>query len=261
MSGCDRPTRDDGYVCDTDLDDFAKALGEVPWIDEEIDTTITKQRAATSGGSASAETALPYNAEASKRADSLRTALVTLVRFCNEEGVRSSDPSNDGPADNVVALSRWLLWRVDGLAFNDMAAEFIADVMTAVHDCRRIIDLPPERKYAGPCPECKRDLYHRPTAADVKCPGCGQVYDVAEVQAWMQDRIREHMKDRLVTAHEGATLLGRMGLETPQREIGRWHERGLLASAGNAAGAVGGRERRLYRFDEILRLAARRASA
>lgn len=274
MSRCDKPTRDDAYVCDDDLDDFAKALGDVPWLSDELDITITKQRAATGGdgvrsaacscadGDDKCQHALVlFHVKASECADRLREQMALLARHCREDGVRSSDPSNSGPANNLVSLSRWLLWRVDGLAFNDMAAEFIADVLIAVRDCRRVIDLPPERAYAGPCPECKRDLYHRPAATEAKCPGCGQVYDVAEVQAWMQDRIREHMTDRLVTSHEGATLLGRMGLETPQREIGRWHERGLLPSSGNAAGAAGGRERRLYRFDDLLRLAARKASA
>jgi hypothetical protein len=253
---CGKPTRDDAYICDDDLDSFARLLGEVPWIDDEIDTTIAKLRAATSGGSASAETALPYNAEASKRAGALRTALVTLVKFCDEEGVRSSDPSDGLPANTVVAMSRWLMWRVDGLAFNDMAEEFIADASAAIRDCQRIIDLPPERAYAGPCPECKRDLYHRPTAAQVKCPGCGQRWDVGEVNAWMQDRIREHMEDRLVTSREGATLLSRFGLETGQRTIDKWHERGKVSEAGHDA-----KGRRLFRWDELLTLAARHAKA
>lgn len=253
---CGKPTRDAAYVCDDCLDTFAKRLGDVTWLDEELATTIAKQKSAGASGPPSAETALPINIAASERAETLRHELVMLVRFCAEEGVRASDPSGDLPENTIVAMSRWLLWRVDGLAFNDMAHEFVSSVTTAIRDCQRIIDLPPERSYAGPCPECKSDLYHRPAATEAKCPGCGQVYDVAEVQAWMQARIEEHMTDRLVTSREGSTLLSRFGLETGQRTIDKWHERGKVAEAGHDA-----KGRRLFRWEELLTLAARHAKA
>lgn len=269
MPDCDRPTRDDAFVCDDCLDDFAKVLGEVPWLGDELETTIAKQRAATSSDGGRAATCscdddddkcqhslLPYHLKASELSDGLRQQMGLLARHCIEDGVRSSDPSDDLPANDLVALSRWLLWRVDGLAFNDMAAEFIADVTKAVRQCRRVIDLPPERAYAGPCPECKRDLYHRPNDAEAKCHGCGQRWDVAEVNDWMQDRIREHMTDRLVTAREGATLLSRFGLETGQRTIDKWHERGKVAEAGHDA-----KGRRLFRWEDLLTLAARHERA
>lgn len=258
---CDKPTRDDAYTCDDCLDDFAKVLGNVTWIDAELETTITKQRAATSGGAPSAEVALPYNAKASELAGELRLALVNLVRLCIEEGVRSRDHRDREPGNTLVAMSRWLLWRVDGLAFNDMAPEFIRAATEAIRACERIIDLPPDRSYAGPCPECKRDLYHRPDAAEVNCHGCGQRWDVAEVTVWMQDRIRDHMDGLLVTAREGSTLLSRAGIETTQRAIDKWHERGLLLEAGHVAPEGGGRPRRLYRWDDVLALAARNQRA
>lgn len=253
---CDRPTRDDAFSCDECLDAFARRLGDVPWIDEEIQTTIAKQKAAGDSGSPSAETALPINIAAVERLGTLRHELVMLVRFCSEEGVRSSDPSDDLPENTVVAMSRWLLWRVDGLAFNDMAPEFIDSVTKAIKACRRIIDLPPERKYAGPCPECKRDLYHRPDAAEVRCPGCAQRWDVGEVNAWMQARIQAHMKNRLVTAREGATLLGRLGLSVEQGTIDKWHDRKRIEDAGKTA-----KGHRLYRWDQLLDLAAQQQRA
>lgn len=270
---CGKPTKDDAYICDDDLDAFVKVLGEVTWVDEEIETTITKQRAA--GGNDGAKSAgcsckddddkcqhalVPFHTKAAELRDALRHELALLVRFCDEEGVRSSDPSEGLPSDGIVHMSRWLLWRVDGLAFNDMAEQFIADVARAVRDCERIIDLPPERSYAGPCPECSRDLYHRPAATQVRCSGCGQKWDVAEVNDWMRSRIEAHMADRLVTAHEGSTLLSRLGIETAQRTIDKWHERGLIAEAGHVA-PEGKRPRRLYRWDELLKLAARTVRA
>lgn len=266
---CDRPTKDDAYVCDDCLDKFARTLGDVTWLDDELETTIAKQRAAggTDGGKSAGcsckddddrcqHALVPFHAKAVELRDALRHELALLVRFCSEEGVRASDPSGVLPENTIVAMSGWLLWRVDGLAFNDMAEQFIVDVTKAVRECRRVIDLPPERSYAGSCPECSRDLYHRPAATEVKCSGCGQKWDVGEVNAWMQERIREHMEDRLVTAREGATLLSRFGLETGQRTIDKWHERGKVAEAGHDA-----KGRRLFRWDDLLTLAARHTRA
>ena len=34
---------------------------------------------------------------------------------------------HDLPADNLVALSRWLLWRVDGLGLHDIGPEAVAE--------------------------------------------------------------------------------------------------------------------------------------
>lgn len=266
---CGRPTRDDAYACDECGDKTARALGDVPWLVEELETTITKQRATEANeGSASATCSckdtddecqhalVPFHVPAAEKRDALRHALVSAVRFCREEGVRNSDPGPDWPDDTLLSMSRWLLWRVDGLALNDMGEEITRAIRDTVRACRHVIDKPPERAYAGPCPECKRDLYHRHHAAEVGCSGCGQRWDVGEVNKWMQERITEHMENKLVTAREGATLLGRLGLPVEQGTIDKWRERNRIAEAGhNPAG------HRLYRWDDLLALAARHAKA
>lgn len=254
---CGRPTRNNAYICDNDLDTFARDLGDITWLDNELETTIAKQRALGGDtGAPNAETPLPYNHTAADKADTLLLKLATLVRFCTEERIRSSDPVTALPPRNRIAMSRWLLWRIDGLAHNDLAHQLINDITTAINDCRRAIDLPPERAYAGPCPECKRDLYHRPDATEVRCTGCGQKSDVSEVTAWMRARIDEHMTDRLVTAREGATLLGRLGLSIEQGTIDKWHARKRLEDAGATP-----KGHRLYRWDDLLTLAARHQRA
>lgn len=265
---CGRPTRDDAYVCDTCLDNLSRDLGDIPWLATELDTTLTGERSpvAQDGGRSAkcsckdeddkcSHGLVPFNVAASDASRNLKHELVMLVRFCLEEGVRSRG-GDDMPADDLVSLSRWLMWRTDGLAFVDMAPEFVRSVRAAVTTCRRVVDLPPERSYAGPCPECKRDLYHRPDAAEVKCSECGTTWDVGEVVAWMRDRITEHMADRLVTAREGSTLLSRYGIEVGQGTIDKWHNRGLIVHAGHEQRA-GKDGPRLYRWDELLTLAAR----
>lgn len=250
-TGCDRPTRDNAYICDDDLDQFAKVLGDVTWLDDELETTITKQRAATNGdGARSNETPLLFHAAASDSRDKLASELWTLVRFCVEEHVRASDPMTALPDRNIIAMSRWLLWRVDGLAYNDLAHELIASTSAAVRTCQRIIDRPPDRRYAGPCSECKRDLYHRPDATEVTCTGCGQRWDVTEQQAWTNGQILEFLTGRLVTASEGAKYLGRLGIEVKQETIGKWRERKRIVGAEV-------NQRWVYRWDDLVELAAR----
>ena len=259
---CGNPTRDDAYTCDPCGDKLARALNEMPWLDDELETTIGNQRAAnTEGGSRSAEKAMMFNAAASAKRDRLRHELVMAVRFCAEEGIRHQSASDDLPDDTLTAMARWLLWRVDGLALNDMGGEIGQAIIDAARACRRAIDAPPERRYAGPCPECSRDLYHRPDATDVKCHGCGQTWEVAEVNEWMEKRINEHMTNKLVTAREGATLLGRLGLSVEQGTIDKWHQRGRLAEAGRTPPKGDRDGHRLYRWEELLAVAARQGKA
>lgn len=277
MSGCencDKATRDDAHLCDDCGDRAARWIGEIPWLDEELETTIGKirgvaydglgggpghERAERDKGEAkdrlmagAHEIALPINIHASKKRDELRHALVMAVRFCDEEGVRHRCPDNDLPDDNLIAMSRWLLWRVDGLTLNDMGPQVLADVVNAARACKRAIDTPPERRYAGPCPECKRDLYHRPDAVEVNCSGCGQRWNVAEMGAWMRQRLDEHLADRLVTVREGCTLLGRYGITVPLDTIESWKRRGRLTERGENP--------RVYRWDDLRDLAIEHAT-
>lgn len=252
MCRCGKPTRDDAYVCEDCLSDLAKALGDIPWLVEQLDITLTKSRGvdySAMGTSASAETPLPIDQRAFEANTVLRHALVMWIRFCEEEEIRHQSATNDLPADNLTAMSRWLLWRVDGLGLNDLGSDAVSEVTRAVGRCRMVIDRAPEHRYAGPC-ECGRDLYAKPGAKDAKCPGCEREYDVDELVEWM----RAGVSGRLVTAHEGATLLGRFDLPTAQDTIGKWHQRKRIVDHGsNAAG------HRLYLIDDLMTLAAQHA--
>ena len=59
------------------------------------------------------------------------------------------------PDDNLPALSRWLLWRVDGLALHDIGPEVVVEVTSAVAHCHRLIDRPADRQYLGVCDVCQ----------------------------------------------------------------------------------------------------------
>jgi hypothetical protein len=245
--GCGRPTRDGAYVCDDCGDRLARALGDLAWLEEQLAITIGKQRGApTEGGPAGAEKALPFNVAAGEVRDNLRNTLVGWIRVCAEERVRSSDPKDGLPDDNLKAMGRWLLWRVDGLAFHEAGYEAVDEIVYAVARAQQAIDRAPERQYVGPC-ACGRDLYRKPGAVMVKCKACEAEYD-AEA---LTDNLRGQVMGRLVTAREGATLLSRFDLETGQGTIDKWHARKRIIDHGHDA-----KGRRLYLLDDLMTLAA-----
>lgn len=250
---CGKPTRDDAYVCEDCLGDLARALGDVPWLVEQLDITLTKSRGidyTALGGSPSSERPLMIPQAAYDASTGLRQALVMWVRFCDEETIRNQSPKAGMPADTPQAMSAWLLWRVDGLGLSDLGCDAVSEITRAVGRARQVIDRPAERKYAGPC-ACGRDLYSKPGAKLTKCKGCEREYDVDDMLAWM----RAGVLGRLVTAHEGATLLGRFELPTAQKTIDSWHDRKRLLDHGrNAEGRL------LYLIDDLIGLAAKNAA-
>lgn len=249
---CGTPTRDEAYCCDDCLGDLSIALGELPAIVEQLDITLQKARGVdytALGGSPSSESPLPISYAAYEASTQLRQVLVMWVRFCVEEQIRHQSASTDLPADNLRAMSRWLMWRVDGLGLNDLGPDAVSEITRAVGRCRVVIDRPEERQFDGPC-ECGRDLYSKPGSKTTKCKGCEREYGVDEMRAWMETELG----GKLFTAREGSTLLGRMGLPTAQKTIDKWHERGRLLDHGSNADAP---PRLLYLLDDLIGLAAR----
>lgn len=246
---CGRETRDEAYVCDDDLGNLAKMLGELPWIVEQLDLTLTKARGidyTALGGAAGSEVALPLDVRAMDASRALRQALVMWVRFCDEEQVRHQSPLEGLPKDDVVSMSRWLLWRVDGLGLSDMGWDAVSELTRAIGKCRMVIDRPAEKQYAGPC-ECGRDLYAKPKAKVTRCRSCEREYDVEEMRDWM----RKATEGRLVTALEGSTLLGRFDLPTAQKTIDSWHDRKRVVDHGKSPDG-----RWLYLMSDLIALAA-----
>lgn len=211
---CGRPTRDAAYVCDQCTDSLARALGDVAWLDEELETTISGQRGAATTGhtSASAEKPSPVNWGASEARTHLRGILVAWVRFCDEEQVRNREASQELPADNLVAMSRWLLWRVDGLGLHDIATEAIEEITSAVAHCQRVIDRPADRLYMGECGECSAQMWAKAGRDEVTCSRCGVKWPVAGRREALEDEALDQLMDRFFTASEAALVLCAYGL-------------------------------------------------
>src|SRR4051812_45572911 len=109
---CGRPTRDANYVCDDCATRLSQALGDIPWLAEELDTSSTRAKGVdyrTKGGTRSTEKPLPFNNAITQARTELKAVLVSWVVFCRDEHVRNQSPSQATPADTLEAISRYLL--------------------------------------------------------------------------------------------------------------------------------------------------------
>ena len=228
---CGRPLRDQAIVCDTCADSLARALGEVPWLAEELETTVSGQKGATYDGYTprGAETPSPVHWAASEARTHLRAVLVSWVRFCDAERVANSSPTPGLPTDDLPAISRWLLWRVDGLTRHELGMDAVDEITDAAAQCHRMVDRPADRQFLGACDMCPDGrLYARPGSAWARCVGCDAATDADAVRA----RLLDELDDRLCTAAEIARLSTYLGLhddrEKVRNRINQWHKRGRI---------------------------------
>lgn len=233
---CGRPTRDEAYVCEDCGDLLARALGEIPWLDEQLDISVTGQKGVdyrrtggSKGGKKATERPSPVSWGPSEARAHLRSLLVSWARFCDEEGVRHQSVTNDLPDDNLIAMSRWMLNRVDGLMLHDIGSEAVDEITSAVAHCHRVVDRPAERQYLGACDQCETGrLYSRDGSRWARCDTCAVSADGDTIRT----RLLAELDDRLCTASEIARLSTYLGLkadrDTVRKRINQWHSRGLL---------------------------------
>lgn len=239
---CGRPLRDTHTTCDHCANQLEQALGDCTWLEEELETTITRQRgAATEGGSRSANDGLPWHERASDARRTLLKALTTWMAYSSAHQLAGT-PRWHG-ADSITARSRWLLNVVHGLTLTEHGPAAVDEITAAVQTCYKVIDLRPEREWAGPC-ACGIDLYRTKGQQWVRCDACGEQTDTEE----LLERLKGGVMGRLVTAREGAGLLCKFGLSTEQGTIDKWRQRKpeLLERGHNHKG------HRLYLFDDLI---------
>jgi hypothetical protein len=232
---CGKPTKDAAYFCEDCANELHKALGDVPWLDEELETTISGQRGVdyrTMGAQGGSEPPSPVHWGASEARVHLKALLVSWALFCESEGIRHQSHHDGLPEDNLTALSRWLIWRIDGLALHDIGPEAVDEITSGVAHCHRLIDRPADRQYLGHCPEaeCEGRLYARPNGTFAVCDNCERGVE-AEV---IRKQLLDELEDRLCTASEIARLSTYLGLkagrEQVRNRINQWHKRERIVS-------------------------------
>ena len=235
---CGRPTRDDRSICDLHLAELDKALGDCTWLTEEIEVSMTKQRAVSYGGGArSSETAMPWHERAGDVRRTLHGLLVSWVRFADEENVKGKPTKL--PADNIPALSGWLLNVTDGLSLLDIGAEAFDEITDAVAAVERVVFWKRKaRVYLGPCTyadvpenECPGDVYALEGEPVAYCEECERGVTVAIRQGQLDDDLR----GRLLTAADIADWSVRMGLSAPRETVRKrvlsWHRHKRITAA------------------------------
>lgn len=237
---CGAPTRDEASLCDKHAGELTQALAETPFLVEQLEVSRTRQRA--SGGVAnSGETGLPWDEAASSAERALHSTLCTWVRFCDEEHVRHQSPKLDLPIDSSTAMSRWLLWRVDGLTFHELGPDAWEEITNATAEARRIVFRKPQPKvYLGACTtivggeECGHAIYATKGDEKGRCvaPDCRTEFPVAE----SQENLLKALDGRLLTAADVATTATYMALPVTRdrirKQINTWHKRKRLTSRG-----------------------------
>lgn len=265
---CGRPVKDQATLCQGCTDRLARDLGEIGALAEEL--TTTRLRQSRTGGQAtgvlsrSYERPLPWDERASEAQDVLRSTVVAWVRVVLEErGGRMPD-------DDMGRMGAFLLGSLEWLRHHQAADEVADEIGHAVQHARRMIDLAPEKVYAGPCREefvtgepeqdwpddeghllntacCVAELYARQGADAITCRNCGAEHSVAERHRWLV----AIANDQLVTASVLSKFLSAYGEPLTADRIWKWAERGQLVAHGKDKAG-----RPTYRVSEAVELLA-----
>lgn len=262
---CGRPTRDQRAICDTCKHLLDVDLGNMTFLDQQIDATIARERAAAiSGGAASADKGLHWHDKAAESKRVLHGLLVLWVRYCHDEHVPGAPA--DLPRDNLVSLSRYLLHATDALAFRDIATEAVSEITDAVAECRRIVFWKRKgRDYLGPCgiplededgnligDDCPGEVYVEPGQQVGYCDDCGRGHTAVT----KRENLEKQLDGMLMTAAEIARISTYLGLDvgrdTVRKKVLYWHRHKIInEKQTNDDGHP------MFRYDEVRgRLAA-----
>lgn len=208
-SDCARPAHDGWRVCDQCAWLLEVALGDVPALAYELDTTLSRQTASgPRNGSRSSTRPLPYDVGASEAGWVLRNTLTTWVRV-----IEPAD--DDWPTDELASIARWLLARLWRLQSAEWAPEVTEEVCAAVRAAWRAVDGRAARVFAGECglvdPEtgiaCEELLFATVGKAFATCRLCGIGHDVHERRAAM----RADLEAKAYTIRDLARLAAYIG--------------------------------------------------
>lgn len=269
---CRRETRDAAYFCDDCGDELARELGEVPWLTEQLDISVTRQQSSDAYHRAPSalagdlvdqlagmlETGLkhvpvPWHETASRAQRSLHSVLAMWVKFCVEQRVRHQSASDGLPADDMPAMSRWLMWRVDGLALHERGGDAVDAIVSATNEARRIVLWKPKRRlYLAVCEvpvegvKCPGDVYAEEDADHGNCDNCNAIHEVAARRIALNKRLDDH----LCTGADIARMSVFLGLqakrETVRLRVKSWHSRGRIISHATSPGGDP-----MYRYGEV----------
>lgn len=236
---CGTTIPDDREICETHREALERALGDMPALNNELNTALSRQTAtAARVGGRSAERPLPYDPAASEAQAVLAS---TLRAWCHEVHV---------PVDMVAwldidGLATELLCRLPELAAHSGAGEAHDEILAASDQAWKSIDRRPDARYGGPCDECGTDLYGWPGQPTMWCRECGSTYDAGDRLRWMLMRVEDVLGNATVLAG----MLQRLGVQIADSTIRNYALKDLIKAQGSDE-----RGRPAYRLGDILDL-------
>lgn len=291
--GCGNPVRDATLctACGLRLDNALDQITDHHGLGWDLDIALTRQaRITRTGGRPTPDedrdeqrqmpgtlrpTPAPYDQRAADAARTLRAALHTWAQIAaHETGVHSPTnrrgigpvcrrcphpsclriPAIPTPPATITGLAAWLRPRVGWLRHHPHAQRALDDILDTVNTARAAVDRPAERLYAGPCDQCRNDLYARAGARIVECVDCDLVYEVEARRAWLL----RSAEDVLASATEIARAITRFGQPVTPDAIRGYVHRGQLLAHGHRM--IGKREIPTYRLGDVLDVLAQQAA-
>jgi hypothetical protein len=242
---CGRPSPS-AVICGACADSLAAALDFAARIAPDLDDAIARQLKHGSGGRRTGdEQPLPYDQRASVAASVLRNELYGWVRELRGD-------SDAWPGYDIGPCARWLADHMAAAAQHPKAADMLHEVRRAVDRAAMVLDGPPPRQYAGPCPICGYDVLGKPGSAIARCTQCGHA---VEVRA-QQDAMRAAMDDMLFTAAQLVSMAAALGQPVSEHTVRSWVRRRQLVARGEWP-RDHGEPSATYRFGDVLILIAR----
>lgn len=241
--GCHRPTGDGTRLCAACTAHLRGLLGTVRELADDLVVTRTKQDR-IGGGEArvtgTVEKPLGFRPGAMEAADILTATLRVWASM-----IVGLDRLSLG--DDAAALAATLLAEIDTVRRHDDAGIFLGELMYAVKMSRSAVDRPPGKTYAGPCDQCKVDLYARMGASTIICVNCRTRYSTEARRSWLLESLRDHV----ATPAEIALGIGELhGEKINRKTINQWHHRNRLVPAGFTPGGEP-----MFRIGDVLELA------
>jgi len=211
-------------------------LSELCWLLGELEVTAARQDRLTVGGARQFAHPVPANHSACE--------LLRSVGLQLEGIVAALDPTLPSAAPQLVVW--WLRRHLDSLVrLSDVDTHFrVIQQLTGsaapgpLHDAINR----PDRRFAGPCPDCETMCYSRHEDVYTVCPGCGLPIDVEK------NRARTIVDHDLLPERILLTVLDNLDEHVSRVRLYSWITSGKLPAAGYL-GKTGVQQHKGGRYD------------
>ena len=189
-------------------------------IEKELQLTVTRQASKTpQPGGRSTDVAVPYNIAASNAHHLLRLAVrheAAIVATTDELEAMSA-------AVTIAECSRILTNHI-----TELGAAAVAGLRGAFRQAINSLDARTARIYAGPCPDCHRDLYTHAGGDEAECRTCDAKHQ--GVQAWRNGKVEAARHEPMTRGEILVALPAVFAIALPAKTFDSWvHRRKLTA--------------------------------